>query len=146
MVYLCLLLVSCGNNEIRENSKQDSLIQENRDPRLTYKKRSVRLIPFSGKISYPRSKPRLQIEAANKEKFQKIFQVSEITMSYTCVFNHRGLPSSSSVDAVVPQRLYALINDEFEDGVGSNFGTKMCENERAVTLESVDVSVSIIEK
>jgi hypothetical protein len=147
-----LLLASCddasGNKvPVQTDLPQQATGQQERDVSMTYKHRNVKLIPFSGAVSYPRSKPRLQVESVNREKFYKIFQVDEITVSYTCVFNKRGLYSASFIDAVSPHRLFSLINDEFENSTGSTFNKAMCpDHGRASTLRSVDVSVSIIDQ
>ncbi|WP_416666771.1 hypothetical protein [Egbenema bharatensis] len=108
--------------------------------------RVVRLVPYSAAISHSRSKPREEIEAANRERFRQAFQVNEIYLTYTCTLNHRALLSSTSLDAVNPQRLYSLINEEFENATGSNLSTDLCRDKKSTTFRSVNVSVSIIEQ
>jgi hypothetical protein len=158
VICLCSILVSCVNtptsevfqeNSIPENPEQEQLIKEYRNPSMTYEQTSVKLIPYSREISHPLSKiskHQLQIEAANRKRFRDVFKSSEISLTYTCVYNRRGLRSSSSLESVVPTRLYSLINSEFERRTWSNLSLHLCNHERSTTLRTVDVSVSIVKQ
>ncbi|MEA5514194.1 hypothetical protein [Nodularia sp. UHCC 0506] len=156
VICLCSVLVGCVHtpisevaqeNKIPENSEEEHLIKEYRNPSMTYEQKSVTLIPYSREISHPGSKisnNQLEIEAANRKRFNDVFKSSEISLTYTCVYNSRGLLSSSSLNSVVPNTLYSLINSEFERATWSNFSLHLCKHERSTTLRSVDVSVSIV--
>lgn len=104
----------------------------------------IRLVPFSTAISYPKSRPKTEIEATNRERFIQVFQTDEIYLLYVCSYNKRGLLSYTSLVSVEPERLYTLINGEFENSTGSTFRSSLCEREKSATLQSVDISVSII--
>ncbi|MTJ51144.1 hypothetical protein [Dolichospermum sp. UHCC 0259] len=158
VICLCSILVSCVNtptsevfqeNSILENSEPEKLTKEYRNPSMTYEQTSVKLIPYSREISHPRSKiskHQLEIEAANRKRFRDVFKSSEILLTYTCVYNRRGLRSSSSLESVVPNRLYSLINSEFDRRTWSNLNLHLCNHERTTSLRSVDVSVSIVKQ
>lgn len=129
-----------SSQEIPQKSERAS-----RDPDVSYKSKTVKLIPFSGAVSYPKSKPNERIEAANRQRFIEVFKTEEILITYECGFNKRGLYSDSSLTSVSPAKWHSLISAEFENSTGSLFNSDLCASDSASTnLRSLGVSVSIV--
>lgn len=107
--------------------------------------KTVRLVPYSAAISHPRSKPRPEIESANRTKFQQAFQADEVVVTLRCVYNAKGYFSSSSVEAVAPEGLYPMIRGELSGT--TSLPSDICgELTSSATFKNSGVSVSIIEQ